>query len=273
MTMTFSLHDSIDPNGALDRNDSRAFYADETSETSGEEFHILREKFEIPATEGLIERPRINEILDKSLNQFPATLISGRAGMGKTAIATSFAVKRQNVSWYSVESTDVDWHIFSRYFSASLSETVFGSSKARASEMSGKGISQTEIARFIVNRFSHAYTGPNPGASLIVLDDIHHIFDAVWFEDFFSLLIHSLPPEAHLLLLCRSRPPGPLWRLRSKQMLNVLDEKVIAFNDAETEALFSTLGLSATAAQKAYGECFGRISKLLQFAEDHTYMT
>jgi ATP/maltotriose-dependent transcriptional regulator MalT len=60
---------------------------------------------------------------------------------------------------------------------------------------------------------------------LIVLDDIHHLFDAHWFGDFFNLLLYSLPAGSHLLMLCRSRPPGPVWRLRSKQMLDVLDER------------------------------------------------
>jgi len=267
--MTFSLHDSIAPNGALGHTDPHVNYSEERDEKLVvEEFHILRDKLQIPTLKGLLERPRIDALLVKSLDQFPATLISGRSGTGKTVVAATFAAGRQNVSWYSVESTDVDWPVFSRYFSASLSETFFGSANGSASksDLSNKEISQTEIARFLIDRFSRDI-GPSPSGSLIVLDDIHNIFDAPWFEDFFNLLLYSLPPETHLLLLlCRSKPPGPLWRLRSKQMLNVLDEKVIAFNGAETEELFQGLGLPGSMAQMAQQECFGRVSKLLQFA-------
>ncbi len=266
MTMTLSIHDSIAPSAAFESSDPRINYRDERDQMTGEEFHILREKLKIPTAGGLIERQRINALLDKSIGQFPATLISGRAGTGKTVAAANFAAGRQNVSWYSVESTDVDWPVFSRYFSASLSGDVFGAANTNGSHLTNKEASQTEIARFLINRFSQAYVGPSSGASLIVLDDIHHIFDAEWFEDFFTLLLYSLPPDTHLLLLCRSRPPSPLWRLRSKQMLNLLDEKVIAFNRAETEDLFSALGLSTPIAQLAQRECFGRVSKLLQFA-------
>jgi hypothetical protein len=265
MTMTFSLRENIDPNGAFDRIDPSAFQQNGIGETVGEEFHILRDKLKVPETEGIMDRPRINALLGKSLSQFPATLISGRAGAGKTALAANFAARNENVSWYSVESTDVEWTIFARYFSASLPETVFGD---LSKGMTDGTVSQTEIARFLVNRFSLAYAGPNLGPSLIVLDDIHHIFDAAWFEDFFTLLLYSLPPDTRLLLLCRSKPPGPLWRLRSKQMLDFIDEKIIAFNAAETEILFEKLGLPVSTAREAHRHCFGRVSKLLKFAAD-----
>ena len=101
---------------------------------------------------------------------------------------------------------------------------------------------------------------------MIVLDDIHHLFDAHWFGDFFNLLLYSLPAGSHLLMLCRSRPPGPVWRLRSKQMLNVLDEKVIAFDLEETRVLFERLGLPASDAERAHRDSFGRVAKLIRSA-------
>jgi len=263
--MTFSIHESISP--GADQIDYTYIYQDVHREPAREEFHLLREKLTIPGSADLIERPRIKSLLDRSVVQFPATLISGRAGTGKTSIAASFVAGKKNVSWYSVETTDVEWPIFARYFSASLANPAVGGEK-RPNNMGPQpsSVSPTEIARFLVNRFASAYAGPPVGPSLVVLDDIHHLFDAPWFDDFFNLLLYSLPPETHLLLLCRSRPPSPLWRLRSKQMLNVLDEKVIAFDTTETESLFKKLGQSAADARDAQVRCFGRVSKLLQAA-------
>ena len=268
MRMTFSQHESIDPNWGYELMDHTVCRIHQPAESASDEFHILRGKLTIPRSASLIKRPRINSLLKKSVDQFPATLISGRSGTGKTCLAAGFAAARKNVSWYSVESTDVGWPVFSRHFAASLPSTVYENPKNAVFDSSEKVPSQTDIARFLVNRFSHAYIGPPVGTSLIVLDDIHHLFDAPWFGEFFNLLLYSLPPETHLLLLCRSKPPGPLWRLRSKQMLNVIDEKFIAFNVAETETLFKSLGISPTKAKKAHRDCFGRISKLLQFAGD-----
>lgn len=262
MTITFSLHESLDPNGAFDTVNRVATRLKPTSRPARDGFHILRDKLRIPSTGSLIERPRIDALLQKSRLQYPATLICGRAGTGKTALAANFAAGLNNVSWYSVESGDIQWAVFARYFAASLSETA--REKAGVDNGSGPGVTENEIARFLVRVFSTHY-GAVPEPSLIVLDDIHHIFDAPWFGDFFNLLLYSLPPETHLLLLCRSKPPGPLWRLRSKQMLNVLDERVIAFTIAETQSLFASLDIASSGSERAHRDSFGRVSRLLQF--------
>jgi len=68
-------------------------------------------------------------------------------------------------------------------------------------------------------------------------------------------------------MLCRSKPPSPLWRLRSKQVLNVIEEDQLAFTTDETEALFRMLDSTAdpSAAQE---EAFGRVGKLVELAEE-----
>jgi LuxR family transcriptional regulator, maltose regulon positive regulatory protein len=269
MTMTFSRHDSNSPSGAseyLDNIEDTPAIWSESGVASRDEFHLLRDKLKVPVLKSIVQRPRINDLLRKSVRQFPATLISGRAGTGKTVIAADFAAHNNDISWYTVESTDIQWPTFSRYFLAALSEKPNARPHYKPRAADDANIDQTEIARLLLRAFSRKYAPQDRGPSLIVLDDIHHIFDALWFEDFFNLLLYSLPSETHLLLLCRSKPPGPLWRLRSKQMLNVLDEKVIAFNLDETRALFDTLGHSSACASEANRSCFGRVSKLLQFA-------
>lgn len=228
--------------------------------------HILEYKIKTPHSGILVERTRINSLLARSVLQFPATLVSGRAGTGKTAIAKHFSSKFNKVAWYSVESTDTSWPVFSKYFSAS----VHGPEDPICQEVNcetGDDADQSEIAKFLVQNFTRFYTA-NPGEkTLIVLDDVHHLFDAPWFDNFFNLLIHSLPASAHLLILCRSKPPTPLWRLRSKQMLNVLDEKVIAFNASETEALLESMELPALCVKDIQRQAFGRVSKILQLSE------
>ena len=82
---------------------------------------------------------------------------------------------------------------------------------------------------------------------LLVMDDLHLVYDAAWFVPFFHRLLPLLPAEAHVLLLGRTLPPAPLWRLRSKQTLRVIDEAALLFTQAEVAELLTSYGLYAEA--------------------------
>ncbi|HEU4794866.1 MAG TPA: hypothetical protein VFT02_04500, partial [Pyrinomonadaceae bacterium] len=55
------------------------------------------------------------------------------------------------------------------------------------------------------------------------------------------------------------------WRLRSKQQLDVIDEKTLAFDRDETILLLKQVGRSQAEATRIHAETFGRVSKLLPF--------
>lgn len=260
MTMTFSLHENIEfietarrfETSPLRRKPGRIKEAD---------IHLFAEKLRVPEFKKNISRPRLVELLAKSSVQFGATLICGRAGTGKTALAADFARRYKRVAWFSVEAAESDWNIFSRYLTAGIFEntghkTLFG-------KIPDSDSTQEKISRFLGRLFSQIESTYKNESILIVLDDIHHVFDAEWFNDFLHLLIHSLLPNVNLLLLSRSKPPAPLWRLRSKQILNVIDEKLLALNIDEAEKLYKKYGLTAENAKKAHRDSFGRISKLM----------
>ncbi len=60
------------------------------------------------------------------------------------------------------------------------------------------------------------------------------------------------------MLLGRSLPPTPLWRMRSKQTLCVVDETALAFTLAEARRLYASYGLSPERAESALMETRGR---------------
>lgn len=269
MMMTLPLHentDYIERPTQFEPGPSSTYRSAKPAERA---IHLFAEKLRIPKPDGAIARPRLNDLLEKSCTQFGATLVSGRAGTGKTVIAAEFAGRYKDVAWYSVESADRDWSVFSHYFNAALMKTdMFGKSTEVSILEPSHESAQEEISRFITDLFSQS-AGPTAGNSplvtsplLIVLDDIQHLFDADWFNDFFTLLLHSLPPDVHLLMLCRSKPPLPLWRLRSKQRLNLIDEKLLAFTTDEAERLYKIHGLSGDVAKRVHRASYGRASKL-----------
>jgi ATP/maltotriose-dependent transcriptional regulator MalT len=261
--ISYFLHDTLESPESYTPVGGAAY--SRRAATEREDIHVLEEKLEIPRVKGLIMRPRLEELLQRSLSQFPATLISGRAGTGKTTLAAEFAGRQDHAAWYSVESSDIEWNVFAHYFASCLLKAV--QNETPISDLLPEDIhaSQSVIATFLINVFAELETELVHEPFLIVLDGIHHLFDAEWFGEFFSLLLSSLPENVNLLLLCRSKPPNPLWRLRSKQQLNVIDEKLLAFNLAETLELAKKIGFNRSDAERAHAETFGRVSKLLQF--------
>ena len=227
--------------------------------------HILNEKVEIPQCTGLIERPRLIEKLNRSLSRFTATLVSGRAGTGKTSIAAAYAKTRKSAAWFTVDSSDVDWNVFASYLAATVQRAI-GSRKAPGHSLPVVSKSSpAAMAMFLLDIVSEMETTEPDHRPLLVLDGIHHLFDAYWFGEFFNILQPSLSGTADMLLLCRSKPPSPLWRLRSKQQLDVIDEKTLAFDRDETISLLKQVGRSQAEAAHIHEVTFGRVSKLLPF--------
>lgn len=236
--------------------------SDKKSRVKTSPVKLFADKLCVPPTAvQKIERPRLFKHLEKSLKQFSATLIAGRAGTGKTTLAAEFAYGGDyNVAWYKVETADSDWKVFFSYLSASLNQfcldTTVSSDLIVETNDSAKVASMTESLAAQISIVAESKP------LLIVLDDLHSVFDAGWFTDFFNNFVPSLTANVNLLLTARTLPTLPLWRLRSKQVLGVLDEKLLAFSPDETIKLFSKQKLSPSVARSAHKLAYGKIAKL-----------
>ena len=255
MALIFSLTNMTDsPTGGLPHIeigeiDGRVPVSDAEAPSRAKENNLLADKFRVPhLTDGHIPRPRLQRHLRSSLNSIGAVLITGRAGSGKTALAADIARSYASVVWYRVEAADSAWQNFSGYLSEGILNQNFESNVHSVSVFIEKILSVPEN------------TGRDP--RLIILDDIHNVFDAEWFKEFFSTILFALPPLTHLIFLARSEPSFPLWRLRSKQVLAVFDETLLMFDRAETEMLCSGHAHLIKEIPRLYSESFGRIGKL-----------
>lgn len=225
---------------------------------------LFADKLCVPPIAARVERPRLTVHLENSLEQFSATLIAGRAGTGKTALAADYARRADyNVAWYKVETADGDWRVFYSYLAASLNQ--FCTVSPAFSNIAAEPRARTFVAPMTESLTSQIALGATEKPLLIVLDDLHSVFDARWFTEFFYSFVLSLPAAVDLLLIARATPPLPLWRLRSKQVLGILDEKLLAFTLEETIELFKGCKLSAGAARAAHKRAYGRIAKLVEF--------
>src|SRR5213078_2288965 len=183
----------------------------------------------------------------------------------KTVLAEGFARRSgRAVSWYKVDASDSDLRLFCEYLLASIKLQRFWIDSDRLLELAETVESDRSelLAEALVFQLSENKSEP----LLIIIEDLHLIYDSDWVVPFFRRLLPLLPAEVHLLISCRSLPPAPLWRLRSKQMLRVLDEEELAFSVDEAVELFQTYGLGEEHARAALIETAGRAATIASFA-------
>jgi LuxR family maltose regulon positive regulatory protein len=226
---------------------------------------LVLEKITIPATPPETSRSRLLEVLGNNLGSCTTTIINGRAGTGKTTLTADFArYAGRSVSWYKVDAADKDLREFMEYLLKSLSLQRPSIDPHLLLQMTDSPLSDRAelLAESMVFRLSESNAEP----LLLVIEDLHLVYDADWVAPFFHRLLPLLPADIHVVITCRSMPPAPLWRLRSKQMLRVIDEAELAFTVDEVVRLFESYGLTEEHARIAMRQTNGRAWSIAQFA-------
>src|SRR6266498_4787779 len=223
---------------------------------------LITDKIAPPVRSPRVSRSRLLRTLERSMAAGTSTIISGRAGTGKTSVALDFARKcRRGVAWYKIDAPDADPHIFFHYLIGSIQECRLGFGRKLLMALLEMGTID------LIDRLADAFVyelveGETAGALLIVIEDLHLVSDSDWLVPFFTRLLPLLPSEVLVLITSRSLPPAPLWRMRSKQSLVVIDESALAFSRAEAIALFESYGLSQEQASIALDHTHGRAAAL-----------
>ncbi len=223
---------------------------------------LITDKIAPPTRHPRLSRPRLLETVEKSMAAGTSTIISGRAGTGKTSLAVDFAEKcGRPVAWYKIDAPDADPAVFFHYLISGIQECrpAFGVRSLR----SLIDVTEIDYMEWLAEAFVYELAeGQGGGPLLIVIEDLHLVSDADWLVPFFSRLLPLLPSEVHMLVTSRSLPPAPLWRMRSKQSLVVIDEETLAFTRPEAMALFASYGLSPEQARIALDHTHGRAAAL-----------
>jgi LuxR family maltose regulon positive regulatory protein len=229
---------------------------------------IITSKITIPPETPLVCRQGLLDALQENLKSCHATFINGRAGTGKTMLAVDF-VRRHvgRAAWYKVDAPDMSLPVFLEYLVASVAQVRPGfgrqtlDCRARSSGTGGAEIG----GEFNIAELAEAFIYDlerQPEPLVLVIDDLHLIYDADWVNPFFHHLLPLLPAETHMLILGRGLLPAPIWRLRSKQHLFMITEQTLAFTQTEAEELFSGYGLGAEEVRSALLRTGGRAAGL-----------
>jgi ATP/maltotriose-dependent transcriptional regulator MalT len=236
------------------------------------QWKLILEKLTVPSPTGCVARPRLETLLEQNLSACTSTVISGRAGSGKTTLAIDFAEKSgRAIAWYKVDAPETKLEIFFSYLISSIRTQRPGFGTALLSLLDGDpDIAQvSHLAEVFVFELERVAAKP----LLIVIEDLHLVCDADWVVPFFRRLLPLLPADVHMLITSRTMPPAPLWRMRSKQTLSVIDEQMLSFTRDEAVRLFAHYGLSPEQAAIALDHSRGRAAALsslaatLRFAE------
>ena len=271
MSANFITHTTCENQIFSRHNSARNLPAVQTS-IKPETPRLIADKLVVPRSTAPIQRKRLQQHLSKTTEQFNATLICGRAGTGKTALAAEFARDcGRAVAWYKVESGDGDWTIFSSYLAGCFEQ--YRSAWQDAANTNFAQFDDREVCQTTEMLSARLHHAASEKPLLIVLDDAHCVFDAEWFAEFFQTLLPLLGASVHLLMLSRSLPPVPLWRMRSKQLLGVVDENLLTFTVDEAIDLFADYDLSASLAKLAHRETHGRAAKIMQSIESFSSHT
>jgi ATP/maltotriose-dependent transcriptional regulator MalT len=165
----------------------------------------------------------------------------------------------RRAAWYKVDAPDAELRVFFRYLCASVGAARPGFGR-KTLERLGERVGQEDVPLLVEYFVYELLERDEP--LLVVVDDLHLVYDADWVVPFFRRLLPLLPPEVHLVLIGRSLPPAPLWRMRSKQTLCVIDEAALAFSPEEAERLFESYGLPRRMARPALEQTRGRAGAL-----------
>lgn len=222
---------------------------------------VIPDKVTVPVQDPRVSRPRLLRMLGEGLDSCTATVITGRAGAGKTMLAKEFARGcGRRAAWYTVETPDGELPIFFRYLVESVGRQRPGFGRGVLSHFAGSpGL---EDIPTLAEAFLYELQESRGEPLMLVVDDLHLIYDAEWVVPFFRRLLPLLPTEAHMLLIGRSLPPTPVWRMRSKQTLCLVEEAALAFDTQEAAELFAGYGLAGRDARAALEQTRGRAAAL-----------
>ena len=225
---------------------------------------LIAAKLRIPEVGDILPRRWLTGVLAKSSKNSAATIIVGRAGTGKTSLAAEFAAGRSDASWYTIDAVDGDWRTFGSYFRTAMFRDAGRPERQAKLAVPDCGTPLDLFADITAGLELRGRSWP----SVVVLDGIHHLFDRPWFQDFFDYLVASTPVDSHTIMLSRSKPPTPIWRMRSKQVLNVIDEKLLTFSVTEAKEFFDFYGVTAVDVEAALTESFGHAGGLKAIARN-----
>jgi LuxR family maltose regulon positive regulatory protein len=202
---------------------------------------LLAPKFQLPRLHSsLVRRGRLLALLDAGRER-KLTLLSAPAGFGKTTLVRQWLqhIADSNdphrppprIAWLALDGSDNDPLRFWRY--------VISACRAFGLQVGAQSLALLEAPITIKSPLDMLLTvflnelAQIARESILVLED-YHLITAPQIHEAVGLLLDHLPPQLHLIIISRTRPPLPLARLAAAGELAEIEAPELRFSDAET---------------------------------------
>ena len=165
---------------------------------------LILEKTTIPSQLPRLGRPRLLARLPEQ-SGVVRPVISGRAGAGKTALATDFArICSEPVAWYKVDASDSDVRVFFAYLVPASGSKGLDSTNT-ASCHSWDRRKRDHILRLAETIVYELLEGE--GNPLLIAIESASSLRAEWLVPFLCRFLPLLPRDVHVLITSRTLPP------------------------------------------------------------------
>jgi LuxR family maltose regulon positive regulatory protein len=194
---------------------------------------VLPTKVVAPAVpRGFIGRTRLDELVDGG-TQGRVTLVSARAGAGKTVLLSAWAASDPSidVAWLTLDRDDNWSPSFWLAVHCALDEA-----EAADGMTSPHSLHEPETTSASVSTRLSARQGP----VALVLDNFQEIENKIVLRELDALLLHA-PPQLRLVIATRADPSLRLQRLRLAGHVTEIRASDLAFTSDECRALLGRL--------------------------------
>ncbi|MBJ7456332.1 MAG: helix-turn-helix transcriptional regulator [Thermoleophilia bacterium] len=209
---------------------------------------LLETKLRAPGPRpGMVARPGLTALLERSVAAHRLTLVSAAAGWGKsTLVGEWLAARERPVAWLALDVADNDPARFWRYLSEALQRAGVPLDDQAAGALAGSPEMRETGLSLLLGAV------PAGGAPTIVtLDDVHAITEPSILTAL-AFLVDHLPESLRIVMTSRNDPPIGLARLRARGDLGEIRSDALRFSDDDAAVLLrGAVGVDLPAGQVA----------------------
>ena len=182
-------------------------------------------------------RPRLNALLEASLKN-PLVIICAGAGYGKTRAVSDFLREQKKLFiWMQFSERD---NVGTRFWEI-LNNAVGQINRPLADKFLKLGFPDTpdKLDQF----FFMLHRGKINQRGVYVMDDCHFL-EVPLLIQFIDRLIHDLPDNRTLIMICRELPKINIVDMKAKGLISIINEDDLHFTESELTQYINQLDLS-----------------------------